>query len=75
VELTGYGRKYVITLLNHSPVSPSQIVRPRLRIYGQAVQQETTGLLLSKLKQHLGTEPDFCYSSSQEEMEKESLNR
>lgn len=39
VELTGYGRKYVITLLNHVPLHASQIVRPRLPIYGSAVQE------------------------------------
>ena len=39
VELTGYGRKYVITLLNHVPLHASQTVRPRLPIYGSAVQE------------------------------------
>jgi hypothetical protein len=39
VELTGYGRKYVITLLNHASGHSSQIVRPRLPIYGSAVQE------------------------------------
>lgn len=39
VEMTGYGRKYVITLLNHLPESPSHILRPRLPIYGPAVQE------------------------------------
>ena len=44
VELTGYGRKYVITLLNHVPESTSRILRPRLPIYGSAVQCALCGL-------------------------------
>ena len=39
MELTGYGRKYVITLLNHLPESTSRILRPRQPIYGSAVQE------------------------------------
>jgi len=39
VELTGYGRKYVITLLNHVPESTHRILRPRLPVYGPAVQE------------------------------------
>ena len=38
VELTGYGRKYVITLLHHLPESSNRILRPRQPIYGSAVQ-------------------------------------
>jgi hypothetical protein len=39
VEITGYGRKYVITLLNHASGPSSRIVRPRLPIYGSSVQE------------------------------------
>jgi site-specific recombinase XerD len=39
VELTGYGRKYIITLLNHVPESKPRILRPRQPIYGSAVQE------------------------------------
>jgi hypothetical protein len=38
VDLTGYGRKYIITLLHHPP-SPYRVTRPRLPIYGPAVQE------------------------------------
>ncbi|HEU5375721.1 MAG TPA: ISNCY family transposase, partial [Ktedonobacteraceae bacterium] len=39
MELTGYGRKYVITLLNHLPESSNRILHPRQSIYGSAVQE------------------------------------
>ncbi len=39
VEVTGYARKYAIRLLNHVPKSATQILRPRLPIYGSAVQE------------------------------------
>jgi hypothetical protein len=39
VEVTGYARKYAIQLLNHVPESATRIVRPRLPIYGSAVQE------------------------------------
>jgi hypothetical protein len=39
VEVTGYARKYAIHLLNHVPESATRIVRPRLPIYGSAVQE------------------------------------
>jgi hypothetical protein len=39
VEVTGYARKYAICLLNHLPESATQILRPRLPIYGSAVQE------------------------------------
>jgi hypothetical protein len=39
VEVTGYARKYAIHLLNHVPESATQILRPRLPIYGPAVQE------------------------------------
>jgi hypothetical protein len=39
VELTGYERKYAIRLLNHDPKGAARILRPRLPIYGPAVQE------------------------------------
>jgi hypothetical protein len=39
VELTGYERKYAIRLLNHDPQGAARILRPRLPIYGPAVQE------------------------------------
>lgn len=39
VKLTGYTRKYAIQLLNHAPQSATRILRPRLPIYGSAVQE------------------------------------
>ena len=39
VELTGYGRKYVITLLNHVPECNHRILHPRSPVYGPAVQE------------------------------------
>jgi hypothetical protein len=39
VEVTGYARKYAIQLLNHVPERASRILRPRLPIYGSAVQE------------------------------------
>jgi hypothetical protein len=39
VELTGYARKYAIRLLNHVPKSATRILRPRLPVYGPAVQE------------------------------------
>src|SRR5258708_39547907 len=39
VEVTGYARKYAIRLLNHLPESATQILRPRLPIYGSADQE------------------------------------
>ena len=39
VEMTGYGRKYAITLLNHLPKSTACILRPRQPVYGPAVQE------------------------------------
>ncbi len=38
VKLTGHAREYVIRLLNHAPESATCILRPRLPIYGPAVQ-------------------------------------
>jgi hypothetical protein len=38
VEVTGYARKYAIQLLNHPSESAARILRPRLPIYGSAVQ-------------------------------------
>jgi hypothetical protein len=39
VELTGNERKYAIRLLNHVPAGAAYILRPRLPIYGPAVQE------------------------------------
>ncbi len=39
VELTGYERKYAITLLNHVSEIPAHILRPRQPVYGPAVQE------------------------------------
>jgi len=38
VALTGYARKYAITLLKQMPANKHTIVRPRLPIYGSEVQ-------------------------------------
>jgi site-specific recombinase XerD len=38
VELTGYARKYAITLLKQMPANKHTIVRPHLPIYGSEVQ-------------------------------------
>jgi hypothetical protein len=38
VKPTGYAREDVIRLLNRAPESATCILRPRLRIYGPAVQ-------------------------------------
>jgi hypothetical protein len=39
VEVTGYARKYAIHLLNHVPENTALILRPRVPIYGSAVQE------------------------------------
>jgi hypothetical protein len=39
VEITGYERKYAITLLNHVSEIPAHILRPRQPVYGTAVQE------------------------------------
>ena len=38
VKPTGHAREYVIRLLNRAPESATCILRPRLPIYGPAVQ-------------------------------------